>query len=763
LPFEDPEQLAFLAARSEAGYDISVSIPNFHSWEAENRLFESMGASRGTTLNLTGGDQPERLEGQMVLGDFFGVLGRTPILGRALEGDQTRRGAERLAVVSHGLWQRRFGADPDFVGQTVLLDGQPFTVTGVMPEDFIYPTPTTDVWVPMGVYADTLPWDNRGNSPGIYAVARMSPGVTLDAARADMESVGKRVQEETGWPGMPTVTSLRDRALGSIEPVLLVLFGAVAFVLLIACANVANLLLARGEDREREIAVRTALGAGRGRIIRQLLTESVALSVVAGALGTLLAYWGIAALVASLPSAVPLVDRVGLDPRVLGFTLALSILTGVVFGLVPALQSSRFDLHDSLKEGGRGSNLGTRRGWLRNALVVSEVAIALVLLVSAGLLIQSFSRLRAVEPGFRAESVVNMRISLPTSEYSDTTQWYEFYERFLERVETLPGVVSAAVNNGVPLASGGTESGALPDSRPLSENSMESCLYQAVSPDYFETLGIPLLRGRAFSGQDREERPLVAVVDETMAREFWPGEDPVGRRVAFEYQGSGDAPEPIWREVVGVVGHVRHYELKSESRVQIYVPYTQPPIWFESRRRPMAVFVKTRIEPASIVPVVRSELRALDPNLPMYDIQTMEEVVSQEVGTDRMFSGVLSIFAAVAMLLAAVGIYGVLSYTVSRRTHEIGVRLALGAGTGDVIRLILRRSLLLTAAGLGIGLAAAFAATRVLAGALFEVSATDPVTYGGVGLLLAFVALMASYIPARRATRVDPVIALRYE
>ncbi|MCP5120793.1 MAG: FtsX-like permease family protein, partial [bacterium] len=344
-----------------------------------------------------------------------------------------------------------------------------------------------------------------------------------------------------------------------------------------------------------------------------------------------------------------------------------------------------------------------------------------------------------------------MRVSLPASEYADITQWYEFYERFIERVETLPGVVFAAVNSGIPLAGYGSESGALPDSRPPERDSVASCLYQAVSPDYFQTLGIPLLRGRAFTGQDREERPLVAVIDETMAREFWPGEDPVGRRVAFEYRGSGEAPEPIWREVVGVVGHVRHYELRSRSRIQIYVPYTQPPIWFEDRRWPMALFVKTQSEPSSIVPMVRNELRALDPNLPMYDVQTMEEVVAQEVGTDRMFSGVLSLFATVAMLLAAVGIYGVLSYAVSRRTHEIGVRLALGAGGGDVIRLVLRRSLILTAMGLGIGLAAALAATRVLGSALFEVSATDPVTFGGVGILLALVALIASYIPARRA------------
>ena len=765
LPARDADRIVFLAARSEAGYDISVSIPNYHSWEEQSRVFETMGASRGTSLNLTGGDQPERLEGQQVLGDFFGALGRSAAIGRTLRGDETRRGAARLAVVSHGFWKRRFGGDPDLVGQTLMLDMQSFTVIGIMPEDFFYPSPSNDIWVPMGVYADTLPWDQRGNSPGMYGLARMKQGVMVEQAREDMESVGRRITDETASGSTPTVTSLREVALGEIEPALLVLFGAVGFVLLIACANVANLLLARGEGRQREVAVRTALGAGRGKILHQLLTESVLLSLIGGVVGVLLARWGIQALVASLPPEIPLGDRVTLDQRVLLFTLLLSVLTGLVFGLVPALQASRVDLHDALKEGGRSGAGGALRGRMRHALVVAELALALILLIGAGLMIQSFGRLQAVDPGFRPENIATMRISLPDADYENTRKWYEFYGRLLERVEALPGVVSTAVNNGVPLASGGTESGSIPDSRPLEEESFASCLYQAASPDYFKTMGIPLLRGRTFTEQDIEDRPPVAIVDETMAREFWPDEDPIGRRVAFEFRGmhDADAPEPIWREVVGVVGHVRHYELRSKSRVQIYVPFTQPPTWFGNRRRPLALFVKTEGEPAAIVPAVRNELRALDPNLPIYDVRTMEEVLVQEVGTDRMLSGVLTLFAVVALLLAAVGIYGVIAYTVSRRTQEIGVRMALGARRADVLKLVMRQSLVLTAIGLVIGMTMAFGVTRVLSSALFEVNANDPITFVGIGLLLAAVAFVASYVPAHRATRVDPVIALRYE
>ena len=441
-----------------------------------------------------------------------------------------------------------------------------------------------------------------------------------------------------------------------------------------------------------------------------------------------------------------------LDPRVYAFTLGISVVTGVLFGLIPAIQISRVDPHVTLKERGRTPGASGPRGVLKGALI---------LLIGAGLMLRSFARLGNVNAGFQTSNVVSMRIALPPADYTNLPQWYGFYRRLIERVRELPGVVSASVNNGIPLSSGGTESGALPDSRPLERDSAASCLYQAASPDYFRTLGIPLLRGRFFGDQDIEGRTQIAIVDETMAREFWPNEDPIGRRVAFEFIGGEDGsfPEPIWREVVG---HVRHYELKSQSRVQLYVPYTQPPIWFDNRP-PLALFVKTQRQPTAIVSAVRAELAQLDQNLPLYDVQTLDEVMFREMATDRTFSGLLLIFSGVALLLAAVGLYGVIAYTVSRRTHEIGMRMALGADAPDVLRLVMRRAVLLIGLGIVIGLGGAFAVTRALTSVLFEVDAHDPATFEGIAVLLAFVALAASYVPARRATRVEPVVALRYE
>ena len=577
LPLADDDRLVFIGGRSEAGFDISVSLPNYYSWEEQNGVFEAFGARRGTTFNLTGGDRPERLQGEQVLGDFFGVSGRQPFVGRTIRPEETARGADRIAVLSHGFWERRFGSDPDVIGEAVVLNGSPFTVIGVMPEDFFF-SPGTEVWVPMGI-DDLLPWENRGNSPGMYALARLQPGATLDQARADMARVGLAVQQDTGYTGMPTLTGLREIFVGDIEPALLVLFGAVGFVLLIACVNIANLLLARGETRQREMAVRAALGAGRGRLIRQLLTESVLLAVAGGALGIVLARWGVQFLVAGLPLGDDMLGRVTVDIPVLLFTLGLSVVVGLLFGVVPAFLASRVALGETLKEGGRTPGMAGGHGRLRSALVIGEVALALVLLIAAGLMIQSFARLQAVDPGFRAEQVVTMQVGLPDADYPDTRAWIDFYDRLLDRVRPLPGVAASAVNNGIPLASGGTESGSIPETRWRQLDMMASCLYQAVSADYFDTIGIPLRRGRTFTGRDDTSATLVAVVDETMAEQFWPDEDPLGQRVAFEFEGTRDDPVPIWREVVGVVGHVRHYELRSPSRIQIYVPHTH------SRRR----------------------------------------------------------------------------------------------------------------------------------------------------------------------------------
>ena len=682
-------------------------------------------------------------------------------IGRVLTREETLRGADRQAVVSYGFWQRTLGGSGDAVGKAVTLDGQPFTVIGVMPQDFYYPTPDTEIWLPMGVYAASLPWDSRGNSPGIAVVARRKADVSVERAIADMEAVGKRVQADTEFTGMPLTQDLRTAFLGDVESLLFIVFFAVTLVLLIACANVAGLLLARSEGRRREMALRAALGAGRGRVLQQLLTESTLLGLLGGALGIGLAYAALQALLVSLPGQFPLVERIGISPTVLGYSVFVSLLTGVVFGLAPAFQASRVQLDATLREGGRSGSGRSHR--LRSVLVSAELALALVLLIVAGLLLRSFTELARVDPGFQTESVLNFRLSLPQSEYDSLEAWSRFYERFVERIQVLPGVRSAAINNGIPLAGYGSESGVIPDSRPLEQDSFVSCLYQAVSPNYFQTLGIPLLQGRSFETRDRAERPQVAIIDETMAREFWPDESPIGRRVAFEFRGTRESPEPVWREVVGVVGHVRHYELRSESRVEIYVPFTQPPIYMENRRPAMAVYLKTDGDPTRLVAPIKNQLAALDPNLPIYDVQTMDDVLHQQVGNDRIMSSILAIFAGVALLLAAVGVYGVIAYAVSQRTREIGLRMALGARASDVVRMVLKRSVVMTTLGLGAGLALAALAARSLGSFLFEVDANDPLTFAGITGLLFVVALLASYLPARRATRVNPTVALRYE
>jgi len=757
LPVADGDRLVWLGAVGN-GFQLSVSIPNYYSWEEQNRTFETIGARRNRSFTLTGGDRPERLPGSQVLGDFFGVLGVPPQLGRTIRADETVRGAARLAVIGHDLWQRRYAGDPGVVGQAIVLSGEAFTVIGVMPGDFRFGA--AQVWVPMGA-DETRPWEERGNSSGTYAIARMRAGVTFEQAAADMERVGRQVQADTGWPGLPTVTPLREVLVGDMRPSLLVLFGAVGLILLLACVNLANLLAARADARRREFAVRASLGAGRGRLVRQLLTESVLMSLGGGLLGIALARGLLPALVSELPLRVVLNAQIGLDARVLLFTLVVSVSTGLLFGLLPAIGASGVSLVDALKGAGRSTGSAGGRGRIRSGLVIGELALALVLLIGAGLMLRSFNQLQAVDPGFRTTGIATMWVSLPDAEYTDTAAWMQFYERLLERVEALPGVRRVGMNNVIPLGTGGSESETLPDNRPVEFEATASALYQTVNGAYFEALGIPLLRGRTFDSRDLDARAHVAIVDETMAEAFWPGEDPIGRRVAFEFDGDPDNIVPIWRTVVGVVGHVRHYDLRLPSRVEIYVPFTQPPTYFDRRRWPMSLFVETDGDPTNAVGAVRDELARLDPNLPLHTVRTMDEILVAEVGFDRVLSGVLTIFALVALLLAAVGIYGVMTYSVSQRTHEIGVRMALGARAVDVLLLVQRRALVLIAAGLGTGLVSAAALSRAMSSVLFELSAGDPATFAAVPVILATVALTAGWLPARRAARVDPLVALR--
>jgi putative ABC transport system permease protein len=762
LPMADDARLTFMQMRSEEGHESSVSIPNYFSWNELNRVYSSTGLFRTSNVNLGGDNEPERLLSVQVLGELWQTLGRAPLLGRTFAGTETLRGAERVAVISHGLWQRRFGGDPEALGTKIVLDGEPFSLIGVMPADFFFPFPESEIWLPMGVYADVLPWEIRGNSPGSYAIGRLRDDVDLDQARQDMRRVGGLVNEEFGDRLTPEVEALRERFLGDIRTGLVLIFAAVGFVLLIACANVANLLLSRAESRQREVAVRCALGAGNAQILRQMATESLTLALAGGLAGAALGWAGLQALVAALPADTPFLDRITIDSRVLLFTLLVSLGTGLVFGLAPGLHLLRADLRGSLKEGG-GRSGGRGGGRLRAALVVTEVAMALVLLFGATVMMRSFSRLQTVDPGFDARNVLTLRISPPMSSYPDTGSQVRLFESVVERASAIPGVEAAAVNNGVPLASGGTESGSIPEGRPLEAESFESCLYQAASADYFRAMGIPLLKGRGFESADTSESVQVALVDETMARKFWPDEDPIGRKVAFEFRGSREAPEPVWRDVVGVVGHVRHYELRSPSRVQIYVPFTQPPIWFDNRPATMAVFLKTRSQPESVLPAFRSALREIDASLPLFGVQTMEDVLVQEVANDRLVGSNLGVFAALALTLAAIGLYGVMAYAVAQRTHELGLRMALGAPRQDILKLVLSGALRLVGIGIVIGLVLVAAAGRLLKGFLFEVSAADPITLISIVVLLLAVGLLASTVPAWRASRIDPLFALRYE
>ncbi|HYH84023.1 MAG TPA: ABC transporter permease, partial [Pyrinomonadaceae bacterium] len=749
LPYEEPEQIVWLWENNpQAGATtMSISLPNLRDWKEQNRSFERIGATRGVNLALTGGgQQAERVQAAQAEADYFAAIGTRPLVGRTFLAEEDAAGGSRVAVLSHGLWQRRFGGDRDAVGKTINLDGESYEVVGVMPPEFAVLNNPTELWVPFGQFKDKLPQE-RDNHPGIFALARVRRGLTVERARSDMNAIAARLSEqyeESRGNGV-VVTSVQEQMVQSIRPALLVLLGVVGFVLLIACANVASLLLARAAARGREIAIRVALGAGRMRIVRQLLTESLLLAFVGGAAGLVLALWGTDLLVASLPanSPIPRQDEIGIDARVLVFTVGVSLLSALVFGLAPAFQASKSNPNETLKEGGRGA-LG-KSSRLRKALVVAEVALTLVLLVGAGLMLRSFARLQAVDPGFEPGNVLTMRINLPQTRYPERAQWTEFYRQLLERVRALPGVESASVSSAIPLASGGSEAGVIVEGRPVPRNPSEgtAALFQTVSPDYHETMGVTLLRGRRFNEQDTETSTPVVIIDETMARKFWPSEDPLGKRISFENQGTADDPRPNWREVVGVVRHVRHYQLERESFVELYAPVNQLPMWQQRRRPAMGLIVRAAAEPEAITSAIREHVRALDSEVPIYSVNTMTGVVDTALAQRRLSTWLLGIFACVALVLATVGIYGVLAYMVAQRTHEIGLRMALGAQGRDVLRLVVGQGMSLALVGVAVGLAAAYGLTRLMEGLLYGVSATDPATFAAVSLLLAAVALLA--------------------
>jgi putative ABC transport system permease protein len=740
----------------------SVSGAGYTHYRDNCAAFETVGAASPWPVNLTETGDPERLQGMAVSHTFLPMLGIEPARGRVFTAEEDQPGFNRVVVLSDALWQRRFGGNPNLVGNTIKLNGESYTVIGVMPPSFQFGrefAQQIDLYSPIALTPQQLD-PRRWRSEFLFVVAKLKPGVTLDQAQAEMDTIAANVRQEyfgggdandpSSWGLL--LRSLRETIVGEIRPALLVLLAAVAFVLLIACANVANLLLARAALRHKEIAIRSALGAGRRRVIRQLLTESILLATVGGAIGLALAYLGIRALLSLNEDKIPRAAEIGIDIRVLLFTVGVALVTGVLFGLFPAWQTSKSDLHAVLKEGGRS---GSARRSVRGLFVVAEVALALVLLVGAGLLLKSFQKLQDVNPGFKAEHLLTMQISPPATKYQEPQQVDAFFQQALDKVKALPGVQSAGISTSVPMSGFNSAGSFAIEGRTTAPGEMAPWGNRwFAGASYFQTLEVPLVKGRYFDDRDVRDAPQVAIIDETMERKFWPDETPIGRRISFQRDPQGN---PIWREVVGVVGHVKHRGLEGESPVQYYIPFRQMPV------NGVFMVVRTATEPTSLAGAVRGAIQGVDPELPVFRVTTMERMVADSMTQRRFAMTLLGVFALVALTLASVGLYGVMSYSVTQRTNEIGIRMALGAKVTDVLAMVVRQGMTLSLAGVGIGLAGAFALTRVMQTLLFGVSATDPLTYAVVALVLAGVSLLACFVPARRATKVDPMEALRYE
>ncbi|MBV8856407.1 MAG: ABC transporter permease [Acidobacteria bacterium] len=747
-----------------AGFPRDVlAVGNYADWRAQNKVFQDMAAIDQRTFDLTGeGGEPEKILGLAVTSNFFPLLGAEAARGRVLLPEEDRPGAARVAVLSQGLWQRRYGGEPAMVGREVVLNGEPYTVVGVMPADFQFAYPNVELWTPAAFTPEQLA--DHGNHY-LEVVARLKPGVTNEQAKADLDTVAHGIAEAhpNEASGLSAaLVPLREYLSGEVRRPLLLLLAAVALVLLIACANVAGVLLSRAAARRREIAVRAALGASRLRIVRQLMTESALLSAAGGLLGTLLAVWTFAFLGQLVPAGMRASAEPRLDSAVLGFTLLVSLAASVAFGLAPALQASKTDLGDALKQAGGRSGAGAGRR-LRGAFVVAEVALALVLLVGAGLVVRTLYNLRGQYAGLKPESVLTLRTQLAENRYREPARRAAFYEGVLERVKHLPGVVAAGYTTAVPLTRKGGANGLSVEGKDNGPNSNWNANHRQVSPDYFRALGLAVREGRGFGDQDDAGSLPVAVINETMARSFWPGESALGRRFKV---GLPDSPQP-WLTVVGVVEDVRQMASDEPVKAEMYVPYKQAaPYWQASTYAsfaPRDLVVRTSVEPTSIVPAVRGAVREVDPYQPVFGVRTLEEVLGRDTAQRRVGMILLASFAGLALLLAALGIYGVLSFFVVQHTPEIGVRMALGASPGDMLRMVVGRGMKLALAGVGLGLAAALALTRLIESQLFGVSATDPLTFAGLALVLAAVALLACLVPARRATKVDPMVALRYE
>jgi len=757
LPFRDPNRLMLLSEANSRQPHVSVAYPNYFDWKQQSHVFEDMAAFQPRDFNLAGVNEPENIGGSAVASNLLLTLGVKPLLGRDFRPDEDKKGTAPVVILGYSLWQRRFGGEPGAVGRTVTLDAKPFTIVGVMPPQLTM-YEDSQLYTPIGVWMGEESMTERGDHNDTTVVARLKPGVTPVEAQAEMDTIARRLEQQ--YPDTNTgyrvvMTPIRDAFVGDSGPPILVLFAAVGFVLLIACVNVANLLLARGAAREREIAIRSALGASRLRVVRQLLTEGAVLAVASGLLGLLVGAWGLKGLLTLIPQDVGMGMPVAINSWVLGFTSLLSLATVAIFGLVPALQVSRPDLNETLKEGGRTASGGVERRQVRSVLVVSEIALALVLLVSAGLMIKSFRRLLAVDPGFNPDNVLTMEVNLRGSEYDKSELVAAFCRQSLDRIRTLPGVKFAAIGNRLPLTDDHSRSDILIEGQPVPAiGHFPHPDFHDVSPDYFQAMGIPLMRGRYFAASDTAPAPPVVLISESLARRFWPGGDAVGKRIL---QGRKPDPKRPWRTIVGIVGDTKQYGLSAETKWEVYYPYLQnPPSDF-------AFVVRAASHPEGLTAAIKNEVHGIDKDVPVHDEVTMQKVVSDSVGTRRMTMLLLGLFAALAMVLAAVGVYGVISYSVTQQTHEIGVRMALGAERNDVLWLVVGKGLALALIGVGVGLAGALGLTRFLSSLLFGVRPTDPAIFLGVSLILAALSMVASYIPARRAARVDPMVALRYE
>lgn len=758
LPFHEPNRLMMVwEDASFIGFPRNTPAPaNYADWKASNEVFEDMAALDWRSFNLIGDGEPQKVSAYGVTAEFFPLLGVTPALGRVFLPEEDKPEANRVAIISYKLWQSRYGGERDIVGRDILLDSDKHTVVGVMPAGFQFLESYIGIWVPLRMPKEEMA---RRDDHYLQVVARTKPGVTLDQAQTNiktiMAGISRDYPDSAGRLGA-YVVPLSEELTGETRRPLVLLMVAVGFVLLIACANLANLLLSRAMGRSKEIAVRTALGARRSRLVRQLLTESIVLSIAGGAGGMIVAVWSFSFLQQLIPPALTLFTELRVDPMVLVFTFALSVVTGIVFGLAPAIQASRTDLNEALKQGGGRTTLSAGNRRLQSAMVVGEVALAMVLLVGAGLLIKTFARLRGQYEGIRPESVLTVRTQLPDGKYREPSRRIAFYEQVLERIGGLPGVVAAGYTTSVPLEWKGGTNAITIEGRPVEPGVLYDSNYRQVSEDYFKAMGVALREGRYFSETDAGQAMPVAIINETMARQFWPNETALGKR--FKHGG----PDSRWplMTIVGVVADVRQMGADAPVKAEMYMPYKQAATQFFA---PRDLVIRASVNPISLSSAVIAKVHEVDPDQPVSNIRTMEQVLGEEIQLRKTGTTLLAVFAALAMLLAALGIYGVLSYFVTQRTPEFGVRMALGAQTGDILRLVLKRGMGLALAGVAIGLAASFALTRLMASLLFEVSASDPATFGEIAVVLAAVAFLSCYIPARRATKVDPMVALRYE